>query len=337
MPEPGWDAVREDLKELGGLAKEVGGKQNWLVVAQVVIALFSIGAATLSALNKSKLDEIQSQQAQLHNAITERQAEINLGTSVMHETLSILDTTDQLRFQKKAQTQLLLLNTLSRRYSSSDEEELVFMSDFYRQLRSSLAAEVQAAIKNAPASPADSALAKGLSDTLAVAQFVGQDAEVQVRRTLPAQAQTAAPSPGGATATPSAEPKIVAGEAVQPGSASGWDYDVFWCVGSTPNAADNQNEKEAEVMFRELVKRQQEGKLGRLRLRRLPEVVNQSPGYSIRNIAIRSHQSKWDKANELKRWCDQALHQAGYTDASAVVEPSSQVLNYYLSAFACAH
>jgi hypothetical protein len=242
--------------------------------------------------------------------------------------LAILDTKDPETLNKKKLVHVLMLTTLEERTRAESDPTTAFMHNFYRGLIgiiSPVAGSGGEQTSAPPASPMEEAT-----------NFAASDADYRVRHTLPEAV------PAAATSSP---PKIndASGEAVQPGPASGWDYDVFWCVRNTQPGEPSKNLDIAKVFFNGLVKRQPSGKIGRVRLRRLPEVINQTAGFNVTNtaIVIRRYDSASEpkEAGELKRWVEEDLSSAhmGDEDSKVVIEDRPQKLRFYLTIFACTH
>ncbi len=173
------------------------------------------------------------------------------------------------------------------------------------------------------------------SDSQELSKYISD----QIAQPSEASAPVEPPAPAAAAASAPAAPQapaIVNVEASQPGEVTGWNYDFFWCVFNTPYSKTNDSEQLAEVVFNGLIARQSQERLGRIRLRRLPEIVNQTSPYQMAppGVTIRSIPRKTAVANKLKARIEQDL-QSAHRTSDVVIEGGGQNLRPYLAAFAC--
>lgn len=111
---------------------------------------------------------------------------------------------------------------------------------------------------------------------------------------------------------------------VKNSSDSGWDYDIFWCEKSGESA-----EKSAQRIVNHLNEKKAKGDdtIGRVRVRMLPDSINEQPGYRISGNLIRYNESESKQAQLLKQ----------STNAIVPFDLSLSRMNtkWYLSAFIC--
>ena len=123
----------------------------------------------------------------------------------------------------------------------------------------------------------------------------------------------------------SAEQQEIAVHAPKRSGVADWkqyNYDIFWCEKSGPEA-----QTLAERVVAEL---RDKGATGRLRVRQLPESINARQGYRISGYVIRPNANEVDIANMLKGYGDAILQ-----DEEFVVTFSGTPTPMYLSAFIC--
>jgi hypothetical protein len=232
--------------------------------------------------------------------------------SVLHESLTLLDTKEPELLQQKIQLQIQLLSTIL-----GDADGPVSnpqMRIYYASLLLSLA---QLLTNN----DTKETLIQFLKDaaftsTLAVPQL-----------TQPATLPTNPPS----------RPPIVDGEATAPARTKGLALDVFWCVRGTKYGKTNKNEELAQSVFNALVDRQLDENLGQIRLRRLPEIINQTPLYSIDRggVIIRFNDDRRQDAIKVQEWVSTALKNVG-SDSPAILEQAhSKLQPHYLPVYVC--
>lgn len=100
-----------------------------------------------------------------------------------------------------------------------------------------------------------------------------------------------------------------------------YNYDIFWCEKSGENA--KQLAENVIALLKE------NGAIGRLRIRQLPESVNARRGYQIAGYVIRANKNEIEIAKELQK-SGKAI-----VDKDFVVTFSSQATPLYISAFIC--
>jgi hypothetical protein len=315
--QPKLEEISSSLEKLGDATEKAAEKHNWSARLQLLIAVLGVVIAALSVFNGWRIGQVQQAQDDLKGLVTAQQSEINIGTSVLHESMLAMDTKDQEILSRKVAAQVSFILALLQRYADDNDERTAFMQRFYRDLLNTL----------------PSALSQ--SDARELSKYISDQIAQQPEASAPAEPPTPAAAPASAPVAPQA-PAIVNGEASQPGEATGWNYDVFWCVFNTPFSKTNDSEKLAEVVFNGLVARQSQEHLGRIRLRRLPEIVNQTSPYQIapQGVTIRSIPRKTAEANKLKAWVEQDL-QSAHRTSDVVIEGGGQNLRLYLATFAC--
>lgn len=123
-------------------------------------------------------------------------------------------------------------------------------------------------------------------------------------------------------------PAIGATRELTPLSKNGWDFDIFWCQGGTdlPRLAAANNLANSLADLSRSGGQLGGQRVGRVRVRPLPEAINQRAGYQINANVVR--------ADSLPGEPDvaAALAQIGILK----VEPSAQATRWYISAFYCA-
>lgn len=134
-----------------------------------------------------------------------------------------------------------------------------------------------------------------------------------------------APVSGGAAPTPAGAPPDPVRSLSIPGEANGWDFDVFWCERGG-NAAMDQAAAAMRIIDRSMPGH------GLIRVRLLPDSINQQPGYRIGGYVIRREDTPDEraKATELRRALDGNLGGAVFAE-----QLSSQTTRFYLSVFVC--
>jgi outer membrane lipoprotein SlyB len=145
-------------------------------------------------------------------------------------------------------------------------------------------------------------------------KFVQDD---QLAKNAPSQSgspvtSTSTGGPAG-SATPTAAVSPVWGN---------WDFDVFWCEHSGPDAKRN-----AEAIVAAL---KSDEATGRLRARMLPDSVNARPGYGVVGFVIRKDAGEEKQATAL-----QGLAQKAVPGSQFVIATSGSATRWYLSAFVC--
>lgn len=260
--QPKLEEISSSLEKLGDASEKAAEKHNWSARLQLLIAVLGVVIAALSVLNGWRIGQVQQAQDDLKGLVTAQQSEINIGTSVLHESMLAMDTKDQQILSRKVAAQVSFILALLQRYTDDNDERTAFMQRFYRDLLNTL----------------PSALSQ--SDSRELSKYITDQIAQQPEASAPAEPPAPVAAPASAPVAPQA-PAVVNGEASQPGEATGWNYDVFWCVFNTPFSKTNDSEKLAEVVFNGLVARQSQEHLGRIRLRRLPEIVNQTSPYQI--------------------------------------------------------
>jgi len=103
-----------------------------------------------------------------------------------------------------------------------------------------------------------------------------------------------------------------------------WDFDLFYCEGS------RLGQEKAETV---LVMLKSDGAAGRIRVRLLPESVNQRSGYGVSGYQIRANanQREQEIAGKLKAMADTTLN----PPASFKITKTTQETKWYVSAFFC--
>ena len=282
---------------------------------QFAIAAVGVLLTAASVWNNWKIGTLSDQQDKLNQLVTEQQAEINIGTSVLHETMLVLDTKDETVLKEKVTAQISLILTLIDQANKAGVAtgDGSMMQPFYTKLLDVLLSALPA------------------KDAQELHQYVA-DQTAQPGNTEPAA--PAAPAAVMATATVSPEP-FPRGEAASPGKGA-QDYDVFWCVAGTPYPELNANETMAETIYRDLVKRQDAAGLGRVRLRRLPEIVNQTAGFWIKpgSVTIRAPAAKSAAATTLQSWVAADL-QAGHPAQKVTIGSGGATSHGPLDIFVC--
>lgn len=116
----------------------------------------------------------------------------------------------------------------------------------------------------------------------------------------------------------------------------GWNIDVFWCVDKTPAGTINANEKLALTLFLAVADKHLTGDVRTVRLRRLPEVVNQMPVFNIKPgaITLRSTLDKADEAKELQASLQELLDKQG-EDIKFRPERANNTIPKYLPVYVC--
>jgi hypothetical protein len=109
----------------------------------------------------------------------------------------------------------------------------------------------------------------------------------------------------------------------KPANWADWDFDLFWCErsGSAAQAQAEKIKKQLEA----------EGAKGRIRVRLLPDSINDRAGYQHAGYVIRYNAGEEAQSNQLKALGDSVLGPAGTFVASL----SYQATPWYLSAFLC--
>ena len=329
-----FSKIKDAVNEVGEAADKIRGRSGVAVWVQGFMAVATVVVGIITAFNnraleavKSSQEALQQQQDALHRAVTERQADEGLSTSVLHETMLILDTQDKGVLKQKVIMHEALLTTLIEQ-SAGDPNDPHSMRSFYTKLRQTLPFALP---------PADAQELSAFNDS-------DQYTEEAPRRGVAPVTATSSPAPSFAVQAPAPPPAAAAapvviqaaGLADLPGNAQGWDLDVFWCVGASVFPATNKNEVLAAQLLQALAGRQSAEKLGRLRLRRLPEIVNQSPAYGIRPdaIAIRVTPDKQAFAAKLKSWLDSDLKELR-PDTPVRIEIAHNRLPFYVPVFVC--
>lgn len=258
--------------------------------------------AVLAWMNKDKLDDIKKSVDIQHSRVLDRQGEAALGTNLYREVFLVLEQNNE----KKKESMLQLLNAIEAGYR--DDEGKQSMRDYLAQLE---------------------ALFRREPSLAATAGFYMDDAAIPFRSAGERPKQSDVPK-AQAQAQVSTSTSSDTGTSVFPGRQDGWDYDIFWCEGSS------RNQDLATEIFNGLHKRQVSEKLGRLRLRKLPTSIRQSPGYEIRNqLVIRRHISKDEQAQILRKEISEILG-AKFPNIPAIdIDESAQRLPWYLSVFVC--
>jgi hypothetical protein len=107
-------------------------------------------------------------------------------------------------------------------------------------------------------------------------------------------------------------------------SDNGWDYDIFWCENSGKTA-----EKSAQQIVNHLNDKKANGddSIGRVRVRMLPDSINEQPGYRISGNLIRFDKNEYQQA--------QALQQSTNEMIPFKLSLSRMNTKWYLSAFIC--
>jgi hypothetical protein len=156
------------------------------------------------------------------------------------------------------------------------------------------------------------------------------------------QTATAAPQPNTAPphipANVASELPVKNGEAAAPAlSSGGLALDIFWCVGGTQYPGTNKNEELAQKLFHSLVELQTQEGLAQIRLRRLPELVNQTPLYSIARdkIIIRYNQDRLSEKRQLQGLITEALTKAHSDTGVRAEEAHSRMQQHYLPVYVC--
>ena len=121
-----------------------------------------------------------------------------------------------------------------------------------------------------------------------------------------------------------AEERVVRAESREkPANWADWDFDLFWCERSG-NAAQAQAEKIKNQL-------EAEGAKGRIRVRLLPDSLNDRPGYQHAGYVIRYNTGEESQSSQLKSLGDRVVGPTGAFVASI----SYQATPWYLSAFLC--
>jgi|GEM_PF-3977353 hypothetical protein len=308
--------ISTSLEALGRATDEVSEKHNRAARFQVVIAVIGVLLTFASVWNNWKISRLGDAQDKLSQMLTEQQSEINIGTSVLHETMLILDTGDKAVLKEKVTAQVSLILTLMNQSAAAGRAiaDTDLMQHFYAKLLDVLLAALPR------------------QDAQELHRYI-DDQTAEPGDVEPAAAAGAVPAPD--PAAPAAPQAFSRGEAASPGTGSK-DYDVFWCVGDTPYPELNANESVAEAIYRGLVARQAAAGLGRIRLRRLPEFINQTAGFWIRpgTVTVRSSAAKPADAAELQAWVGADLH-AAHQDQTVTLGTRGSSARGPLDVFAC--
>ena len=121
-----------------------------------------------------------------------------------------------------------------------------------------------------------------------------------------------------------AEEHVVRAEPrAKPTDWADWDFDIFWCERSGSAA-----QAQAEKMKKQL---ESEGAKGRIRVRLLPDSINDRPGYQHAGYVVRYNAGEEAQSNRLKALGDPIVGPS----ASFVTSISYQSTPWYLSAFLC--
>jgi hypothetical protein len=309
------DALETSFERAGEAREKLQKKPDAATRFQFTIAVVGVVLTAASVWNNWKIGTLSDQQDKLNQLVTQQQAEINIGTSMLHETMLILDTKDETVLKEKVTAQTSLILTL---IDQADKAGAVtgdgkMMQPFYTKLLDVLLAALPA------------------KDAQELHQYVA-DQTAQPGNTEPAA--PAAPAAVMATATVSPEP-FPHGEAAAPGKGA-QDYDVFWCVAGTPYPELNANETMAETVYRDLVARQDSAGLGRIRLRRLPDIVNQTAGFWIKpgSVTIRAPTAKSAAATTVQSWVGADL-QAGHPAQKVTIGSGGATGHGPLDIFVC--
>lgn len=113
-----------------------------------------------------------------------------------------------------------------------------------------------------------------------------------------------------------------------PAKLGHYDFDVFWCEASGPQA-----EMGAQAIGAALTSR---GAQGRVRIRVLPANRNEDPGYQHNGFVIRYNApEEQDMSRMLKEIADEALQSVYDREMTFRARESAQKTRWYLSAFVC--
>ena len=330
------EALEASFEKIEEAREKLHRKSDTSTRFQFAIAAVGVLLTAASVWNNWKIGTLSDQQDKLNQLVTQQQAEINIGTSILHETMLILDTKDEAVLKEKVTAQTSLILTL---IDQADKAGAVtgdgkMMQPFYTKLLDVLLAALPA--KDAlelHQYVADQTAQPGNTESAAAAD----DAEPAP---APPPAPAPAPAPPRVMATAVARPATVVepfphGEAHAPGKGA-QDYDVFWCVGNTPYPELNANETMAETIYRGLAARQQSADLGRIRLRRLPEIVNQTAGFWVKpgSVAIRVPAAKSAAATALQGWITADLR-AGHPAQKVTIGSTGATNHGPLDVFVC--
>ena len=267
--------------------------------AAVFVAIFSYWTSTKASELTRQLQEVKRNVDIQHTRISDRQSEAAMGESLYREVFVVLADSNE----KKKGSMLALLGAIEAGYR--DDEDKQSMRGYIKQLEGLFGDSADPTLK-------------------ATASFYIEDAAIPYR--APADEAKNIPS----QTIPQEQQQVVtydaSGTKVSPGSAGGWDYDVFWCEGNQPLA---------QTIFEGLRELQVSQSLGRIRLRQVPNSIRQSANFDIANqVVIRRHVSKDVKAQQFQSDLKQILKAKG-KNISINIEDSPQRLPWYLSVFVC--
>jgi len=312
---PKLEEISSSLEKLSDVTEKVAKGRTSSRQIQILIALLSLLITVVSVWNNWRIGQLSEQQDELKGLVTTQQNEIVIGTSMLHESLLILDTGDERVRKSKITAQVSLILALMERYAENPtSEETTFMKPFYDELLETLPSSLST------------------DDAQQLRNYIAEEIAP------PTADQVEPVSSSGIASAPTVAASIHNGEAVRRGTASGWNFDVFWCVGKTPYPGVNDSEKLAEIVYEGLVARQPKENLGRIRLRRLPEIMNQTSRYEIGDIGVMIHRypskPKIEEADKLKSWIEQDLKGSRRSEI-VTIENGTHNLRLSLSAFAC--
>lgn len=273
-------------------------KRDWISYVPIATAALTFLVAVFSGYINYRISDLERQQKETETRLSREQANANLSLSIVHELLNVIG--EEKENEKKKTAMANLLDSLDNLYREEAGQEQI--RQFIVKLESLL---------QGPA-----------------AAFAQDNASIPIRSSGDLRI---APSPGPGPSSPSGTNVVTQanGTLVSEGNPKGWDYDIFWCEGQA------KAQSVAQMIFDAIIKRDSAslGLIGRVRLRTLPQDVNQRPEYNIHNrIVIKRHMAKWEQAEKLQSYVNKVL--SGQS-RQAEVEDSSFKLPWYLSLFVC--
>lgn len=305
MPELDSKDISERIESIATRLDQLHAKndRDWISYIPIFTAALTLVIAVFTALLNYNLKNLEQKQKEVEAKIGREQEGAAFSLALLHEILGVLgeNTGDQ----KKITAMSTLLYSLEETYRRDIEKE---------QLRVFV-------IK----------LEELLPATNPIAGFAQDTAMIPVRNEPPTTSGPAIPPPAAPLPSSPRTSSIItpqpSGTLVSEGDPKGWDYDIFSCEeepGSMPLA---------KMLFDALRKRDERslGLLGRIRLRSLPQEINQRQDYRVyKSIVIKSSPDKFEQAAKLREWAKRVL-----PDQTVTVERSDRKLPWYLSLFVC--
>lgn len=126
---------------------------------------------------------------------------------------------------------------------------------------------------------------------------------------------------------------------ISAGEKNGTDIDIFWCGGGNEQASYNAGNAVAVAIANSSDGSGADallGRLGRIRLRLLPESIQQKPGYPSSGNQVRGDQTETDQVKRLVAWLNRGDPKSGYgLEDKFEAKTVAMRTPYYLSVFVC--